>query len=48
MVMGELDYAGLREKSDLLTEDMQTITIVVFIIFCVTMSLVVNNLLVSR
>ena len=48
MMMGELDYAGLREKAKYLPSDMTNIAIAVFIIFCITMALVVNNLLVSR
>ncbi|XP_028398467.1 serine/threonine-protein phosphatase 6 regulatory ankyrin repeat subunit B-like [Dendronephthya gigantea] len=47
MVMGELDYSGLRQKSCSLTQDMQDIAIIVFVIFCITMSLVVNNLLIG-
>ncbi|CAB4015812.1 transient receptor potential cation channel subfamily A member 1-like isoform X2, partial [Paramuricea clavata] len=47
MTMGELDYTGLREKAEYLSDDMQTIVILVFIIFCITMSLVVNNLLIG-
>ena len=47
MMMGELDYSGLRERAGYLSSDMQTIVIIVFIIFCITMSLVANNLLVS-
>ena len=48
MMMGELDYAGLREKAKYLPSDMTNIAIAVFIIFCITMALVANNLLVSR
>ena len=48
MVMGELDYAGFRSQANELQADMGDITLIIFVIFCVTMSLVVNNLLVSR
>ena len=47
MVLGELDYTGLRQQASNLKTDMNVIAIVVFVIFCLTMSLVVNNLLVS-
>ena len=46
MTMGELDYAGLREHARKVPEDMGIIAIVIFIVFCLTMTLVVNNLLV--
>ena len=46
MMMGELDYSGFRVHADKLPGDTGPIAITVFIVFCITMSLVVNNLLV--
>jgi hypothetical protein len=46
MVMGELDYTGLRDHASKLPADMEVIAIAVFVVFCLTMALVVNNLLV--
>ena len=46
MMMGELDYAGLRVHASRVSGDMEAIAIVIFIAFCLTMALVVNNLLV--
>lgn len=48
MVMGELDYLGLREHARNLPSDMEYIAIGIFIVFCLTMALVVNNLLVRK
>ena len=48
MMMGELDYSGFRDKAGYLSSDMEGLAITVFIIFCITMSLVVNNLLVGE
>ena len=48
MLMGELDYSGFRHRTELLTMGMEYVAIGVFIVFCVTVSLVVNNLLVSE
>lgn len=47
-MMGELDYAGLRYHAQKMPDDMGIIAIAVFIVFCLTMTLVVNNLLVSK
>ena len=46
MMMGELDYAGFRDHASHLPDDMEAIAIVVFIVFCLIMTLVINNLLV--
>lgn len=46
MMLGELDYTGYREKAALLSSEMETVAILIFVVFCFTMSLVVNNLLV--
>ena len=47
MVMGELDYSGLRSDANELPFDMESIAIAIFIVFCLTMALVVNNLLIG-
>ncbi|XP_046847527.1 transient receptor potential cation channel subfamily A member 1-like [Xenia sp. Carnegie-2017] len=47
MLMGELDYSGFRHRTELLTMGMEYVAIGVFIVFCVTVSLVVNNLLIG-
>ncbi|CAB4010974.1 transient receptor potential cation channel subfamily A member 1-like [Paramuricea clavata] len=47
MVMGELDYTGLRYHASKLPDDMEVIAIAVFVVFCLTMALVVNNLLIG-
>ena len=47
MVMGELDYAGIRSHAEDLESNMTDITLFIFVVFCFTMTLVVNNLLVS-
>ena len=47
MVMGELDYSGYRESGSSLPPDLEIVSILAFIAFCFTMTLVVNNLLVS-
>ena len=47
MVMGELDYAGIRSHAEDLESNMTDITLFIFVVFCLTMTLVVNNLLVS-
>ncbi|XP_028398575.1 transient receptor potential cation channel subfamily A member 1-like [Dendronephthya gigantea] len=47
MVMGELDYSGLRQHASELPSDMEYIAIGIFIVFCLTMALVVNNLLIG-
>lgn len=46
MMMGELDYESFRESAIDLPRDMERVAIIIFVVFCVTVSLVVNNLLV--
>jgi hypothetical protein len=48
MMMGELDYSGLRFNAKKIPTDMEIVAILIFIIFCLTMALVVNNLLVCK
>ncbi|XP_046849284.1 transient receptor potential cation channel subfamily A member 1-like [Xenia sp. Carnegie-2017] len=47
MMMGELDYEGFRESVIPLQPDMERVAIIIFVVFCVTVSLVVNNLLIG-